>query len=48
MVLEYNLSFCMKTAGKMPAKEEKNQMIKDRAEQLNRAIKENKNLWIKT
>ena len=44
MILGYNPSFCMKTAGKMPAKKKENQMIKNRAEQLNRVIKENKDL----
>ena len=44
MILEYNPSFCMKTAGKMLTKKEENQMTKDRAEQLNRVIKENKDL----
>ena len=44
MILEYNPLFYMKTAGKMLIKKKKNQIIKDRAEQLNRVIKENKDL----
>ena len=44
MILGYNPSFCIKTAGKMPTKKKENQMTKDRVEQLNRIIEENKDL----
>ena len=44
MILEYNSSFYIKITGKMLTKKKENQMIKDRAEQLNRIIKENKDL----
>ena len=43
MVLRYNLMFYIQTANKTFIKKEENQIIKDRVEQLNRVIKENKN-----